>query len=73
MEDSDRPDALLTAEEVAPLLRLKPSTIYEAASDGRLPCIRLWEGRRRALVRFRRSDIERLIRDRLQPAGKERP
>lgn len=52
---------LLTAEEVGQLLRLKPATVYEAAADGRIPCVRLWRGRRKALIRFRLADIERLI------------
>jgi len=51
-------DELLTAAEVARALRVKPSTVYEAAAHGRIPCIRLWQGKRRALVRFRRQDIE---------------
>ena len=58
---------LLTAKEVADLLRVKPTTVYEAAGQGRIPCVRLWTGRRKALVRFRRADIERLIRERSRP------
>ncbi len=58
---------LLTAEEVAQILRLKAATIYEAAASGRIPSVRLWQGRRKALVRFRREDIERLIRERTSP------
>ena len=55
---------LLTADEVARILRLKPATVYEAAADGRIPHVRLWGGTRRALVRFRRADIESFVRDR---------
>ena len=58
---------LLTAEDVARLLRLKPATVYEAAASGRIPCVKLWKGRRKALIRFRSEDIERLIRDRAVP------
>ena len=58
---------LLTAGEVATQLRLKPSTIYEAAADGRIPCVRLWKGRRKSLIRFRREDIDRLVRERTFP------
>ena len=57
-------EPLLTAEEVAPILRVRPATVYEAAANGKIPCVRLWEGRKRGLVRFRRSDIEKLIGDR---------
>jgi excisionase family DNA binding protein len=52
---------LMTAEEVAGVLRLKPATVYQGAQDGKIPCVRLWKGNRRDLVRFRREDIERLI------------
>ncbi len=64
---SDSPSRLLTAEEVGQRLRLKPATVYEAAADGRIPCVKLWKGRRKALVRFRPEDIERLIRERSTP------
>jgi len=56
-------DLLLTAEEVAILLRIKVPTVYDAAARGHLPVVRLWTGRKRSLIRFRRDDIERLIRD----------
>jgi excisionase family DNA binding protein len=59
---------LMTASEVAGLLRLKPSTVYDAALRGRIPCIRLWEGRRRAVVRFHRKDIERFLGTRRRAA-----
>ena len=62
------PERLLTVEEVARLLSVKPGTVYDAASDGRLPVVRLWEGKRRSLLRFRREDIERIIRERTNPA-----
>ncbi|MCP4002650.1 MAG: helix-turn-helix domain-containing protein [bacterium] len=61
---TDTHDTLLTAEEVGRILRLKPATVYEAAASGRIPSVRLWRGQRKALVRFRRDDIEELIRDR---------
>ena len=54
---------LMTAEEVSRLLRIKPATLYEAAAKGRIPCVRLWEGRRKALVRFRLADLEEFIRE----------
>ena len=65
----DEAARLLTADEVAERLRVKPATIYQAASDGRIPCIRLWAGTRRSLIRFRVDDIERLIAERRAPAG----
>ena len=59
---------LMTADEVGKVLRLKPATVYEGAASGRIPCVRLWKGNRRDLVRFRRQDIERLIEERSIPA-----
>jgi excisionase family DNA binding protein len=55
---------LLTAEEVASLLRVKASTVYDAAARGVLPVLRLWKGKRRTLIRFERTAIESFIRDR---------
>lgn len=52
---------LLTPREVASLLRIKPSTVFDAAARGDIPCVRLWRGRRKSLLRFRRADIENLI------------
>lgn len=59
----DHPE-LLTAEEVASILRVKPSTVYDAAARGVLPVVKLWKGRRRTLLRFRRDDIELFIQER---------
>jgi excisionase family DNA binding protein len=58
---------LLTAEEVASLLRVKASTVYDAAARGVLPVLRLWKGRRRTLIRFQRADIDNFIRERSSP------
>ncbi len=55
-------EALLTAEQVAELLSLRPQTVRDAAWRGRLPCVRLWHGKKKSLLRFRRSDIEEFIR-----------
>lgn len=52
---------LLKAEEVAALLRIRVSTVYDAAARGDLPAVRLWKGARRALIRFRRQDIEKIL------------
>jgi len=61
---------LLTAGEVAEILNIEKATVYEAVAKGRLPAVRLWRGRRRSLIRFRRDDIEQFIRARttVQPA-----
>jgi DNA binding domain, excisionase family len=57
-------EALLTSEEVAELLALKPQTVRDAAWRGRLPCVRLWQGKKKSLLRFRRSEIEAFILER---------
>jgi excisionase family DNA binding protein len=51
---------LVTAEEVATLLKVSPKSIYRWAKDGILPAFR--EGR---LVRFLESDVETFVRDRV--------
>lgn len=53
---------LLTASQVAELLNIKKSTVYEAALKGRLPAVSLWKGRRRTFLRFRRADIEEFVK-----------
>ncbi len=54
-------DSLLLPREVAAMLRLKVNSIYAAAAAGKLPAVRLWRGRRKSLLRFKRSEIEQLI------------
>lgn len=66
-------EPLLTAEEVAPLLNVKPATVYDAAWRGRIPCVRLWTGKRKSLLRFRRCDIEQFIRDHVVPVRGDPP
>ena len=58
-------EPLLTASEVAKRLRVQTVTVYAAAAAGRIPCVRLWEGKRRALIRFRPRDIDKLIQARM--------
>ena len=57
-------DSLLTAKDVAKILNIKRSTVYEAVVRGRLPAVSLWKGKRRTFLRFRCSDIEEFIRQR---------
>jgi len=57
-------ERLMTAEEVGALLALKPQTVRDAAWRGKLPCIRLWAGKRKTLLRFKRSELEEFIRAR---------
>lgn len=59
-------DRLIDVREAAALLGLKPSTLYQWAYHRRIPTVKLL-GRRGAL-RFRISDIEKLIARSLRPA-----
>ncbi len=51
---------ILTIEEVAAYLRLKPQTIYKWAQEKRLPAVKLGKE-----WRFRRSIIDRWLDDQL--------
>lgn len=59
-------EQLLTCEQVADLLQLAPQTIRDAAWRGKIPCVRLWTGRKKTLLRFKRSEIDQFVRDRSQ-------
>jgi excisionase family DNA binding protein len=52
-------DPLLRPEQVAELLAVKPSWVYEAVRTGRLPCVRV--GRH---IRFTRKMLEDWLADR---------
>lgn len=52
-------DRLLTAEDVAELLRLPMSTIYDLARTGRLPHLRIGRA-----LRFSRHDLEAHLAER---------
>ncbi len=56
--DDRSSEALLTPQDVAKILKVKPARVYEAVRDGRLPAIRI-TGK---LIRFRSQDVERFIR-----------
>lgn len=61
MDSNDSPEALLDARAVSKWLGVSPSTVYDAAARGLLPTVKLWKGKRRTLLRFRRQDIELFI------------
>jgi excisionase family DNA binding protein len=52
---------LLTAEEVAKLLGVRPATIRQWRWQRRLPAVKLGRA-----VRFRREDIEAIVQRRLE-------
>jgi excisionase family DNA binding protein len=57
-------EEILTADEVAGLLRLDRKTVYEAARSGSLPCLRLGK-----ILRFsRQAVLETLMQGRVAPA-----
>ncbi len=62
-------EPLLTPEQVANLLSVKPQTVRDAVWRGKLPCVRLWTGRRKSLIRFRREDILKFIETRTTDAS----
>ncbi len=63
---------LLRVQQVASIMSLQVSTVYELCRRGVLPHVRIAQGKRRALLRFREEDIEQLIRDRTIPVRGER-
>jgi len=67
----DGHDRLLELREAAALLGLKASTLYPWAYKRRIPVVKLF-GPRGAL-RFRLSDVEKLIQDSLRPAIRPLP
>lgn len=64
-------ESLLRATEVARILNIRPSTVYDLAHRGVLRHIRIVQGRRRSLIRFRLSDLEQLLDARTVPAKKD--
>ena len=48
---------LLTIKDLAEQLRIKSSTLYAWASQGKIPCVRI-----HGLIRFRPEEIERWLR-----------
>lgn len=55
-QDGETPDALVTASQLAKRLSVSQGWVYQAASDGRLPHIRL--GGADGPVRFVASEID---------------
>ena len=57
-------ETLLRATDVAAILNVRPTTVYALAARGVLAHVRIAQGQRRGLIRFRPADVERLIRER---------
>ena len=59
-------DDLLKAKDVAQMLAVAPSTVYDLTRRGVLPCVVVSRGASRACRRWRRADIAALIEAGLQ-------
>jgi excisionase family DNA binding protein len=53
---------VMTADEVADLLRVDRKTVYEAVKDGTLPALRL-----RKVIRFCREEVLQFLRGNTRP------
>jgi excisionase family DNA binding protein len=60
------PERLLNVKEAAAMLSLKPATLYQWAYERRLPVVKL--SGPRGPLRFRLSDIQKLIARSVRPA-----
>jgi len=58
------PENLLDARTVGHWLGIAISTVYDHVNRGTLPHVKLWSGERKAVIRFRREDVEEFIRQR---------
>ncbi len=58
------PERLLDVREAAALLSVKPATLYQWTYQRRIPVVKLM-GR---ALRFRLSDLERIVREGCRPA-----
>src|SRR6266478_2886272 len=54
--------SVMTADEVAALLRVDRKTVYEAVKDGTLPALRL-----RKVIRFCREEVLQFLRGNTRP------
>ena len=67
MSEREAPDhEILTLEEVAQYLRLKPQTIYKWAQEKKIPAVKLGKE-----WRFRRSILDRWLDDQMFGDGSE--
>ena len=55
---------LWRAEDAARFLNVRTGTVYEWAAKGILPHVRILAGTRRAVVRFRKAELEEFVRSR---------
>lgn len=60
---SDKPDEILTIDEVAAFLKAGKRTVYRLAASGKIPAFKLG-----GTWRFRRSDLDKWIASRIGKA-----
>ncbi len=65
-------EPLLLAQDVAKLLNIRPATVYALVERGVLPHVRIAQGKRRSLLRFRVEDITRFIQERSMATTEDR-
>jgi len=58
---TDTLEELLDPQEVSKLLKCSLSWTYKAAEVGTLPCVRLSNGGKKQLLRFKKTDVWALI------------
>ena len=66
-------ETLLRAKQVAEILNIRVSTVYALAHRGAIPYVRVAKGSRRPLIRFRASDLEKLLTTHTIPPSEECP
>lgn len=62
-------EPLLRAQAVAELLSLRPATVYKLCHLGVLPHVRLTDGARRPIIRFRLTEVAAWLRERQRGGG----
>ena len=67
----DMDETLLSAVQAAAVLNVKPGTAYDWAAKGILPHIRILAGKRRAVIRFRKEDLELFLREQTVPVRRK--
>ncbi len=61
---------LLRAQDVAAFLSLRVSTVYDLCYRGVIPHVRLAQGKRRALLRFREEELEEFVKQHCSRSAK---
>jgi len=62
MSNQAAQESLLTAEQIAQMLNVQRSTVYEWVRMGYIPCFRLGTGKKKPLVRFSLSQVQEWLK-----------